>query len=76
MVIYGVTLMPLMETVRVEQPDILQAWYADDSSFGGTAPMITAAMCMIMEKPCKGLLPQAKQINLDLQPGHVRCGTG
>jgi len=69
MVIYGVALMPLTETVRAAQPDILQAWYADDSSFGGMAPAIAAAMHMILEKgPARGYFPEPSKSILICNP--------
>jgi len=59
MVIYGVALTPLTETVRTTQPELLQAWYADDSSFGGTTAEIAAAMRTILEKgPTRGYYPE------------------
>jgi len=59
MVIYSIALMPLTETVHAAQPDILQAWYTDDSSFGGTELAIAAAMHMILEKgPTRGNYPE------------------
>jgi len=65
MVIYGVVLMPLMETVHAAQPAILQAWYTDDSSFGGTALMIAAAMQTILEKgPARGYYPKPNKLIL------------
>jgi len=59
MVIYGVALTPLTEMVQKMLPDTLQAWYTDDSSFGGTAPHIAAAMRVILEKgPARGYFPE------------------
>jgi len=69
MVIYGVVLTPLTESVQEAQPDILQAWYADDSSFAGSAPAIAAAMCMILEKgPARGYYPEPSKSILICNP--------
>jgi len=69
MVIYSVVLTPLMETVRDAQPTILQPWYADSSSFGGTAPTIATAMQMILEKgPTRGYYPEPSKSILICNP--------
>ncbi len=55
MVIYGVALTPLMETVRGTLPTVLQAWYTYDSSFQGITAEIAPAMQIILEKgPARG----------------------
>jgi len=43
-------MMPLTESLRATLPDVLQAWYADDSAFGRAIPDITAAMQLILAK--------------------------
>ena len=69
MVIYGVALTPLTESVRAAQPNILQAWYADDSSFAGSAPAIAAAMRTILEKgPARGYYPEPSKSILICNP--------
>jgi len=69
MVIYGVALTPLTEMVRKMLPDTLQAWYANDSSFGGTAPHIAAAMQAILEKgPVRGYFPKPSKSILICNP--------
>jgi len=69
MVIYGVALTPLTETVRQQLPATLQAWYADDSAFGGTAPDIAAAMRTILERgPARGYFPEPSKSILICNP--------
>jgi len=69
MVIYGVALTPLTETVRQQLPATLQAWYADDSAFGGTAPDIAAAMRTILERgPSRGYFPEPSKSILICNP--------
>jgi len=69
MVIYGVALTPLTESVRAAQPNTLQAWYADDSSFAGSAPAIAAAMRTILEKgPARGYYPKPSKSILICNP--------
>ncbi len=69
MVIYGIALTPLTETVRQQLPATLQAWYADDSAFGGMAPDITAAMRTILERgPARGYFPEPSKSILICNP--------
>jgi len=57
------------QTVHQLLPDTLQAWYADDSSFGGTAPDIAAAMRAILEKgPARGYFPEPSKSILICNP--------
>ena len=37
MVLYGITLVPLAEEIRVADPGLRSNFYADDASFGGSA---------------------------------------
>ena len=37
MVLYGITLVPLTEEIRVEDPGLLSPFYADDAAFDGLA---------------------------------------
>jgi len=49
--------------------DILQAWYANDSSFGGMALVIAAAMHTILEKgPARGYFPKPSKLILICNP--------
>jgi len=69
MVIYGIAVTPLTESVRTTLPNILQAWYADDSAFGGTTQEITAAMQIILAKgPARGYYPEPSKSVLICNP--------
>jgi hypothetical protein len=49
MLLYGLALVPLAETLRATFPKVLQAWYTDDSVLQGRTSGI--ASCMAMLKP-------------------------
>ena len=55
MVVYGLTLVPLAETVRGEVPDLVHAWYADDACLAGKIRSIGPAVDLIMKHgPARG----------------------
>jgi len=55
--------------VQRQLPNTLQAWYADDSAFGGMAPDIAAAMRMILEKgPMRGYFHEPSKSILICNP--------
>jgi len=69
MVIYGTTLMPLTEMVQQQLPATLQAWYANESTFGGMAPDIAAAMQAILERgPARCYFPKPSKSILICNP--------
>ena len=42
MVLYGIALLPLVEALRKEFPDVLQPWYADDAAMQGSPARVVA----------------------------------
>jgi len=69
MVIYGVAMTPLTESLRTTLPNVLQAWYADDSAFDGAIPEIAAAMQLILAKgPARGYYPEPSKSILICNP--------
>jgi hypothetical protein len=64
MLLYGLALVPLAETLRAAFPDVLQAWYADDSVLQGKTSGIASCMAELKRLgPARGYLPEpAKSI--------------
>ena len=48
MVLYGITLVPLAEELRVTDPGILSPFYADDTVFDGSARRIAQLLKLFM----------------------------
>ena len=48
MILYGLALVPLAARLRAAHPDVLQAWYADDSALKGKSRAIGAAMTLLL----------------------------
>jgi hypothetical protein len=46
-VLYGLALVSLAETLREEHPDALQAWYADDLALQGKTMVVAEAMTLL-----------------------------
>jgi hypothetical protein len=77
MVLYGLALVPLADTLRQEHPAVIQAWYADDSALQGRTSAIAAAMTSLQRLgPERGYFPEpAKSIFIcapDDQPAAVQ----
>mmetsp|Transcript_4502 Transcript_4502/g.9683 ORF Transcript_4502/g.9683 Transcript_4502/m.9683 type:complete len:235 (+) Transcript_4502:217-921(+) len=66
MVLYGLSLVPLAETLRRSHPDVIQPWYADDAAMHGTVSQIASTMRQLHALgPACGYFPEpAKSIFL------------
>jgi hypothetical protein len=64
MVIYGIALVPLAESLRAAVPTVVQPWYADDAAMAGPAEDVATAMRLLEEEgPARGYFPEpAKSI--------------
>ena len=59
MVLYGITLIPLVEELRVAGPGLLSPFYADDATFDGSARRSVQLLKLFMKKgPDRGYLPE------------------
>ena len=58
MVLYGITLTPLAEELRVADPGLLSPFYADDAVCDGSAQQSAQLLKLLMERgPDRGYLP-------------------
>jgi hypothetical protein len=64
MILYGLALVPLAESMRRAVPDLVQLWYADDAAMAGEADKIAKATRLLeVEGPARGYFPEpAKSI--------------
>ena len=59
MVLYGLALTPLAETIRAAVPTVVQPWYADDAAMAGPITGIAAAQRLLLELgPRRGYFPE------------------
>ena len=59
MVLYGLALTPLAETIRAAVPQVVQPWYADDAAMAGPVSGIAAAQRLLLELgPRRGYFPE------------------
>ena len=59
MILYGIALTPLTESIRTEIPTVMQAWYADDAAMAGPVEDIARAMTLLEERgPARGYFPE------------------
>ena len=59
MVLYGLAVVPMAESLREAQPDVLQPWYADDAAMVGPASGLAATMRLLMQHgPDRGYFPE------------------
>ncbi|KAI2493422.1 hypothetical protein MHU86_21121 [Fragilaria crotonensis] len=64
MVLYGLALTPLAETLRARVPTVAQPWYADDAAMAGSVEGIAEAQRLLLDLgPRRGLLPRAGQVD-------------
>eukprot|EP00534_Pseudo-nitzschia_fraudulenta_P001034 CAMPEP_0201119006 /NCGR_PEP_ID=MMETSP0850-20130426/3183_1 /ASSEMBLY_ACC=CAM_ASM_000622 /TAXON_ID=183588 /ORGANISM="Pseudo-nitzschia fraudulenta, Strain WWA7" /LENGTH=295 /DNA_ID=CAMNT_0047384539 /DNA_START=18 /DNA_END=901 /DNA_ORIENTATION=+ len=75
MVLYGLSLVPLAETLRRSHPDVIQPWYADDAAMHGTVSQIASTMRQLLALgPARGYFPEpAKSIFLGRPETSVRA---
>ena len=65
MVLYGLTLVPLAEIVRHGVPDLIHAWYADDTCLAGGIKSIGPAVDLILKHgPARGYFMEPKKLVL------------
>ena len=71
MVLYGITLVPLVEELRAADPGLLSPLYADDESFNSSAQQSAQLLKLLMKKgPDRGYFPeQAKSLFISDTPG-------
>ena len=59
MVLYGITLVPLAEDLRAEDPGLLSPFYADDAAFDGSAQRSAQLLKLLMKRGAdQGYLPE------------------
>jgi hypothetical protein len=59
MVLYGLALTPLAQTLRAAVPTVIQPWYADDAAMAGPVSGIAAAQRLLLELgPSRGYYPE------------------
>ncbi|KAI2490419.1 hypothetical protein MHU86_24151 [Fragilaria crotonensis] len=63
MVLYGLALTPLAETIRARVPTVAQPWYADDAAMAGSVDGIAEAQRLLLDLGRAGLLPRAGQVD-------------
>ena len=62
MVLYGITLLPLAEALRMEFPDVLQPWYADDAAMQGPPARVAACFKFLCKLgPMFGYYPELEK---------------
>ena len=71
MVLYGITLAPLAEELRVADPGILSPFYADDAAFDGSSQRSAQLLKLLMKRgPEWGYFPEtAKSLFILDTPG-------
>ena len=73
MVLYGLTLVPMAETLRRLAPSVLQPWYADDAAMAGKCEDIAPAMSHLLRiGPLRGYYPEPSKSVLICDPGEDR----
>ena len=64
MVLSGLALTPLAETLRAAVPTVIQPWYADDAAMAGPVSGIAAAQRLLLELgPRRGYFPETGQVH-------------
>jgi hypothetical protein len=62
MILYGLSLTPLAETIRAAVPNLSQPWYADDSGFVGSVSALAQAQTLLQELgPRRGYYPEPEK---------------
>ena len=71
MVLYGITLAPLAEELRTEEPGLLYPFYADDAAFDGSERRSAHLLKLLMKRgPDRGYFPKrAKSLFISDTPG-------
>ena len=59
MILYGLSLTPLAESLRRSVPTAVQPWYADDGALIGSVSSIAKAQRLLLQLgPCRGYFPE------------------
>ena len=62
MVLYGITLVPMMEELRYEDPTLLSSYYADDAVFYGSSRRSVVQLRLLMDQwPDWGYFPEPEK---------------
>ena len=62
MLLYGIALVPLAESLRKAEPTVLQPWYANDAAMTGPVDAIARAMRLLEEQgPARGYYPEPEK---------------
>ena len=71
MILYGITLTPLAEELRMVDPGLLSPFYADDAAFDGSARRSAQLLNLLMKRgPYRGYFPElAKSLFISDNPG-------
>ena len=76
MIVYGVGMLPLVEKLEEEIPDIVQPWYADDAGAAGDYENIAKYFeLLVSEGPARGYFPEPTKSILVVQPENVERAT-
>ena len=64
MILYGIALLPLTESLQEDEPQVMQPWYADDAAMIGSVEGIARTMRLLeIRGPARGYYPEpAKSI--------------
>ena len=76
MLLYGLALIPLADSLRQAEPEVLQPWYADDAAMVGPVDAIARAMRLLERQgPARGYFPEPeKSIFVPTKPHEAdRC---
>jgi hypothetical protein len=69
MVLYGLALAPLSESLRIAVPGLVQPWYADDAAMAGPISQIRKAQLLLQEwGPQRGYYPEPSKSVLVTPP--------
>ena len=78
MVLYGITLVPLLEKFRVKDPGLLSPFYADDAAFDGSELRSAQLIKLLMKRgTSRGYFPEpAKSQFISDTPGQEDAAKG
>ena len=75
MIIYGISILPLINNLRREIPDYTQPWYADDDGALGTLAILeTYYDSLTGQGPGRGYHPEPSKIVLIVRPDNLEAG--
>ena len=69
MILYGISVLPIIRTLKDEYPELHQPWYADDAGLGGTLTLINECFTRLKEiGPTYGYYPEPTKSKLIVSP--------